>query len=142
MRFVPFEPAHLKMFAAQEAQRQSLQWMSGDIAEAAAQTFSFTGIDEEGRVIGCAGLAPAEEGLVAWAVLSEAIAGRGLALARAVKRGLDLHSDHAIIAHINPDHAKAANFARALSFKFKEVRADLHPSGMALHVYVREGVNG
>lgn len=142
MRLIPFEPKHLGAFQAQEAQRESMEWMRPEIAEAAAQAFSFTGLDDRGFVVGCAGLAPFDEGLVAWAVFGDAIADHPLALMRAVKRGLDLHRRHTVIAHIDPDHTKAAAFARALSFQFKEVRADLHPSGRALHVYVREGVNG
>lgn len=142
MIFVPFEPAHLAEFQPQGPQRASMQWMTPEIAEAAAQFFSFTGLDAYGDVVGCAGLAPIDDDgrdLLAWAVFSEAIEKHALAVTRAVKRGLDAHRGHRIVAHVNPEHVKAASFARALSFHFQEVRADLHPSGAALHVYAREG---
>lgn len=142
MRFVRFEPEHAFAFEPQGAQRPYMQWFTPEIAAAASQFFSFTGVDEEG-VVGCAGLAPADTGeLIAWAVFSERIKRHAVSVMRAVKRGLDLHRDHVVVAHVHPEHRKAAAFAEALSFNFKEVRADLHPSGAALHVYLREGGNG
>lgn len=143
MQIEPFQAAHMLALDPQEAQRPHLRWMNSSIAEAASAFFSFTAVDEQGRIIGCAGIAPAESGdLVAWAVFSSLIERHALAITRAVKSGLDLHAARRVVAHIHPDHVKAASFAKRLSFKFEEARADLHPGGMTLHVYVREGRHG
>ena len=140
MRFVKFEPEHLLALKPQEAQRPHLEWMTPEIAELASEHFSFTGYGHNGEMIGCAGLAPVEDGsLVAWAVFGAALLKYRLSVTRAVKAGLDTHAGHRIIAHIHTDHANAARFAEALHFKLIETRSDLHPSGALMHVYVREG---
>ena len=140
MRFVKFEPEHLFAFTPQQAQRPHLEWMTLDIAEIAAQYFSFTGYGHNGEMVGCAGLAPIEDGsLVAWAVFGEMLPRYGRGVTKAGKAGLDLHQDKRILAHIHIDHANASRFAEALHFKLLETRSDLHPSGAAMHVYVREG---
>lgn len=142
IRFVPFAADHVGAFALQGPQAPYLKWLTPEIAEAAAQHFAFTGIDEAG-IVGSAGIAPVEGGAcVAWAMFSERIRAHRFAVTKAVKRGLALHSHVDVIAHIHPEHAKAAAFAEALSFKFKEARPDLHPSGALLHVYIRQGRDG
>ncbi|HVK81985.1 MAG TPA: hypothetical protein VM915_15395 [Verrucomicrobiae bacterium] len=117
-----------------------MKWMSPDIAEAAAAHYAFTAIDDRGRIVGCGGIAPADQYLVAWAVFSQLIEAHRFAITRAVRQSLDLHRTCPVVAHIHPEHGKAARFAEALDFRFLEARADLHPSGALLHVYVREGV--
>ncbi|GIK48036.1 MAG: hypothetical protein BroJett013_07330 [Alphaproteobacteria bacterium] len=143
MRLVAFEPDHLFMFAPQQAQAESMQWMTPDIAEAVAAYFSFTGIDESGEVVGCAGIAPApkSDDYVAWAVFADSIGKHALALMKAVKRGLELYRDRRIVAHVDPKHLKAARFAETLNFRLEPEATVLHPSGTALHVYVR-GAHG
>lgn len=139
MKIVPFEPTHFFACEAQDAQAPHVQWMTPDIAEAAGRHFAMTAIDEDG-VVGCAGIAPADDGsMIAWALFSPLLPRHALAVTRAVKASLDLFSGHKLVMHIHPEHAKAAAFAERLSFKFKEARADLHPGGALLHVYVREG---
>src|SRR5687767_8203273 len=104
MRFVPFEPAHAFAFEAQGPQKPFLEWMTPEIAALAAGHFSFTGIDDQDRIVGCAGLAASEEGdLVAWALFSNLLFSHKLAVTRAVKQGLDLHRTRRIIAHVAPD---------------------------------------
>lgn len=138
----PFEPEHLTQFEAQGPQKPYLQWMTPDIGRAAAAHFSFTGHDAQGRIVGCAGLAPIDGALVAWALFSVLLEANALAVTRAVRQGLNMHRATRVVAHIHPEHVKAARFAETLQFRFAETRADLHPSGAPLYVYVREGVNG
>ena len=141
MRFAKFRPEHLLEFSPQEAQRPHLEWMTPEIADLAAEHFSFTGYGHNGEMVGCAGLAPIEEGaLIAWAIFGEALPKYALSVTRAVKTGLDFHKSGPIFAHIHVGHANAARFAEALQFKLLETRSDLHPSGAAMHVYVRESV--
>lgn len=142
MRIAPFAPGDLFAFTPQAAQAAHFGWMSREIAEAAAAHVAFSLYEETGGMIGCAGLAPIEsddgEELVAWAVFSARIADNALAVMRACARCLDLFSGRRIVAHVAPDHPKAARFAEALGFRFVRDDADLHPSGKSLRVYVRE----
>lgn len=140
MRFVPFSPEHAFAFEPQGAQKAHVAWMTPDIAEAAAAHFSFSAIDDAGRIVGCAGIAPTEDALVAWALFSERLYQHRFAITRAVRMGLDLHRTRRVVAHVHVDHAKAARFAEALDFRWLETRADLHPSGSMMHVYVRDSV--
>ena len=139
MRLIPFDPAHLFAFEAQAPQKPGVQWHTPEIAEAAALHFSWTGIASDGEIVGCAGIAPYDHGLVAWAQFSERLFEHRLAVTRAVKNGLALHSASRVEAHIDPEHAKAARFAGALNFRFEQVRCDLRPDGAPMLVYVREG---
>lgn len=140
MRFCPFEPKHMLEVTPQPAQAPYLKWMSPEIAEAAAAHYAFTALDDRERIVGCGGIAPTEDYLVAWALFSQLIEAHKFAITRAVRMSLDLHRTRPVVAHIHPEHAKASRFAEALNFRFLEARADLHPSGALLHVYVREGV--
>lgn len=116
-----------------------MQWMTPDIAEACARHFSFSGFDARGRCVGCAGIAPEEGGeLVAWAVFSPLLFANRLAVTRAVKAGLELHRGRRITAYIQENHGKAARFAEALDFHHRQTRADIHPSGATVLVYVRD----
>jgi hypothetical protein len=140
VRFVPFEPQHLVLIEAQPAQAKHLQWMTPEIAEAAAAHYAFTAIDDLGRLVGCAGMAPAADGIVAWAIFSDLIKAYPVAIFRALRRTLEAFRFERVVMHIHTEHAKASRLAEALHFRFLEARADLHPSGSILHVYVREGV--
>lgn len=137
MQFIPFEPAHAYAFEAQGPQKPFLEWMTPDIARLAAAYFAFTGVDHEG-VVGCAGLAPSEEtdDLVAWALFSPRLFSNRIAVMRAVRQGLDLHKTRRIIAHVAPEHEKAARFAEALNFRL--VGDAPHPSGRPVLLYARE----
>lgn len=138
--FEPFTPDHLFHVKAQAAQGKYLEFMTQDIAEAAAAHYAITA-RADGEIVGCAGVAPTEAGdFVAWAVFSDLIQKYPVAIYRAVQRTIDLFSTERVLMHIHPEHGKAARFAEALNFRFLEARADLHPSGALLHVYVREGV--
>lgn len=117
MRLIPFEPAHLDAFPPQAAQAAYAKMRTREQAEAVAPWFSLTGIDDEGNILGCAGLAQLENGdLGAWAVFSERVLAMPLALFRVVKRGLDAHADRRMIAYVAQEHDKAARFAEALHF--------------------------
>ncbi|MGE0533143.1 MAG: hypothetical protein AB7P35_17680 [Hyphomonadaceae bacterium] len=137
MRFVKFEPGHLFAFEAQDAQKPYLQWTSPDIAKTCAAHFSFTGIDDRGRIVGCAGLAPWQDGaLAAWAVFSPSIHTHARAVLRAVRSGLDLHRTRTIVAYVAPEHVKAARFAEALDFSLSG--RDELPNGQSVLRYARE----
>ena len=140
MQFVPFLPKHAIQIEAQPAQAKHLNWMTLEIAEAAASHYSFTAIDDRGRLVGCAGMAPAGDGIVAWAIFSELIEAYPVAIFRALRRTLEAFRFERVLMHVHPEHAKASRLAEALHFRFLEARSDLHPSGSILHVYVREGV--
>lgn len=136
MRIVPFKPEHLFAIQPQAAQSIEVGWMTPDIAEAAATHTSVSAFDDDGEIIGCAGMAPIEEEIVAWAVFSERVAEHGIAVTRACRRMVSLFSGQRVISHARPDHPKAARFLKALGFRFEREDRNILPSGEVFHVYV------
>ena len=136
MRFEPFHAQHLSEVTPQPDQAAFLQWMTPDIAERVAEHFAFTGFDEAGAIVGCAGIAPVEDEMVAWAVFSERVFAYPKAVMRAVKAGLSLHRGQRIMAYVAVSHVKAARFAEALDFQL--AGRVTHPNGAELFVYALE----
>ena len=137
MRLVPFEPHHLRQMEVQPAQAPFIEWMTPEVGEAAAARFSFTGLDDAGTIIGCAGIVETEEGgLGAWATFSTLLTAHAVAVTRAVRRGLSLYDGQRIEAHVLTGHTKAAAFAERLNFSF--VRRMAHPNGAEIMLYARE----
>lgn len=135
MKLIPFEPAHLALFEPQAEQARYVDAAREPVAQI-AHWFALTGLDEDGRVLGCAGLAELEDGdLGAWAVFSERVKSMPLALYRAVKRGIEIHEGRRIVAYVAPEHVKAARFVEALHFNLCETkRLD---DGVEVLCYVR-----
>lgn len=134
-----FLPHHLDLIEVQNAQKPFIKWMTPEIADAAAEHFSLTGATDDGRIVGCAGIAPLNEtASIAWAVFSPLLTSFTIPSVRLIHRVLKGRPEKRIEAHIMDGHEKAARFAERLHFKFECTRKDLHPSGSPLHVYVRE----
>jgi hypothetical protein len=93
MRVVPFEPEHLARLEGREVERRLFTLIADRDAYARAMVrpgLSFTGLGDDGAVIGCAGVMPLWSGVgQAWALLSVRAPGAFKAVHRAVCLGLD-----------------------------------------------------
>ena len=132
----PFALEHLALIDVQESQRDVMVGMTPDLAAFAAAHPSIALLDGE-AVAACGGVLPPRGplGWCAWMICGSGIAAHALALVRVARRLLDLFADRDVEALIYPNDAKAARFARALSFEIDD-EFEL-PDGALLHVYVR-----
>lgn len=128
MRFVPFKLCHIAELDVQESQRGAIDCEAlGLIANVAELSDAWTGLDETGEVIGCAGVMPTHivsctnvAGLecpkeaVVWAVFSPSLKANVKAVIRFVRTVLDHRPEQRILAYVEPSQPKAARFAEAV----------------------------
>lgn len=138
MIITPFAPGHLRGFAWQGKQADMAPYMSAEVITwAITDGLAWTGLTPQGKVIGCAGVAPWSENVgVAWAVFSDLIAAYALPATRAATRGLALAPYPRIEAMVAVDHPKAADWAKALGFR-REGRVQNPAIPRAIDLYVR-----
>jgi hypothetical protein len=136
---VPFEPAHL---LAVEMGAHERRWLAGfDIAECALHWppgpawSALAG----GAVLGCAGLIESADAATAWAVLSDALRARPMALFRATSRRLDALAPRyrRIRACLAADFAPGVRWLRGLGFRPVRRLAGHGPRGETFVEYER-----
>jgi hypothetical protein len=139
IRIVPFEPAHLLVVEMGAHERE---WIGGfDIAACAARwppgpAWSAVAGD---AVLGCAGLTVAGDTATAWAMLSDALRARPMALHRAVSRRLDRLAPRyrRIRACLAGEFALGERWLRGLGFRPVRSLPGRGPNGTDLMEYER-----
>jgi hypothetical protein len=78
MKIVPFEAKHLLDVDLQDSQAYLSKWITMEQAKAIEATeWAFTGVNEDGSLMGCAGLISMWNGrAMAWAYISKSAEGR------------------------------------------------------------------
>jgi hypothetical protein len=115
MTLIPFRPEHVEMMDVQPAQRLYIQQ-----AEDLQCGDAWTGMADDGTVVGCAGLVEIWEGRAyAWAVLS-AGAGRHMrAIVKAAKAKLDASPIRRIEIAVDCRFGPGCHLARLLGFQLE-----------------------
>ena len=139
IRIVPFEPAHL---LALDMGAHERAWLGGFDRAACAVHWpagpAYSAV-AGGAVLGCAGLMAQGDSATAWAVLSDALRARPMALHRAASRMLAAIAPHfrRIRATAPADFAAGARWLRALGFRPVRTLPDYGPNGEPFVEYER-----
>ncbi len=146
MNIVPYKAEHLLSFRLQPAQLYLAAWTTEDHAHAveaginANQGWGFTAIADDGRVMGCAGVALYWPGRGhAWSYLSGEIGAYFPRIHRAVKRFLDGCFVHRIEATADADFEEGQRWLKMLGFKQEtpEPMRGYRPDGGDCYLYAR-----
>lgn len=137
MRLVPFEPWHLERMEARSIERR----LFDDVADLATYAqamvrpnLSFTGLDDDGTVVGCAGVMPLWPGVgQAWALLSVHAPHSFKAVHRAVLAGLSNAFDgggfHRVQISVASDFPEGMRWAQHLGFRLEGLMRGYGPDG-------------
>jgi RimJ/RimL family protein N-acetyltransferase len=118
MKIIPFEPEHLKDIKVQGGQ---LDWQLYNYetygAELKKAGMAYTAVDNEGRIIGCAGIIKIWTGRgEAWALFGGGWQRHYIGITKAVLRGLRLSNLRRIEANVRADFDKAQAWITYLGF--------------------------
>lgn len=130
MRIRPYQTGDAKGFSVQARQRAKLEDPS-TVDAAAARGAAWTGIAEDGRVLGCAGIVVVEGRHLAWAVFADGWEAQHRAVFRFVRVVLEAWPSP-LVAFVEAQDMKAARFACALGFSV--VRSVSHEGFDALEM--------
>ena len=139
IRIVPFEPVHL---LALEMGAHERAWLGGfDLVTCAAHWPpgpAWSAVTD-GAVLGCAGLTVEGDTATAWAVLSDELRGRPMALYRAVSRRLDGLAPRyrRIRACLAADFTPGVRWLRGLGFRPVRTLPVYGPNGEPFVEYER-----
>lgn len=115
MTLIPFSPQHVEMMEVQPAQRlyvqQADELLCGD---------AWTGIADDGSIVGCAGLVEVWEGRAyAWAVLSSGAGKHMRQVVSAIRRKLDESPIRRIEMAVDCRFGEGCRLARLLGFELE-----------------------
>lgn len=139
MIVVPFKKEHMQNIMIQSSQRDCLDFDSVDLYLELEQFESFTAIDEDGTILGCAGVVNMNRHrALAWSYLSYDLKHKMVAMTRAVKRFLDLSKYGRIEMHVSCDVKEDHRWAKMLGFECEcERMRNFSPDGRDYALYVR-----
>lgn len=110
------------LYSIQVKTEQTLDWgYSTQHAKFMEGQYSFTGVDDEGNVIACAGLMPLFPGVGSiWAMFSDELPKHKLAVIRELRKHLKHLQDHDYFRMetvVRKDHPTSLRFIEAVGFK-------------------------
>lgn len=141
MRTEYFDPRHLSMFRYQGMQSGTKSFGMEDGNVLASVGPAITGFDDDGNVVGCAGLWLRHEGVAeAWAVLSERCVGALMvSVTRAVRRFISDRTEHRIQALVLSDWKAGRRWVEMLGFQYEGTLLRYTPNALDCDMYARAG---
>lgn len=138
MKLVKFDPAHVTMFQPHAEQLESVGQVTLERARVLAMSGPcFTGLDDDGNIVGCGGIAEVWEGRhMAWALLS-VLSGRHMISITKTVRRLLLLVDGRIEVVVRHGFDAGDRWAKALGFKFHHHEEKFLPGGFDANIYAR-----
>lgn len=139
MKIVPFKAEHLDTMEAQSAQVELKTILPPGASKALERTTAFTALDDNGRVLGCAGVQELWPGRdLAWAYLSKHAGPYMKGITRAVRDFLDIRAARRTEMAVDYEFKAGHRWAKMLGFRLEIERMDGYlPNGGAATQYVR-----
>jgi hypothetical protein len=139
MNIVPFKAEHLYQIEVQNAQADLKTILPPGAARVLEGTEAFTALDDDGRVLGCAGVQALWPGRdLAWAYISRHAGPHMAGITRAVRRFLDLRGARRTEMAVDCGFAAGHRWAKLLGFRLEIERMEGYlPDGGAAAQYVR-----
>jgi hypothetical protein len=139
MMVVPFQPEHLTAMVLQPDQAYLRAWITPEVAAAVAAHEAFSALDEDGDVIGSAGVINLWEGRgMAWAYLSVNARNHMLPITKAVRRFLEVCPLRRVEMTVDAEFPQGHRWANMLGFKLECGRMQAYrPDGGACSLYAR-----
>jgi hypothetical protein len=141
MKIVPFEAKHLLDVDLQDSQAYLSKWITMEQAKAIEATeWAFTGVNEDGSLMGCAGLISMWQGrAMAWAYISKSAEGRNfIKVHKAVSRFFEACYIKRIEITVDCDFEQGHRWAEMLGFKMEaECMKSYRPDGGDCALYAR-----
>lgn len=131
LQVVPFDIAHFDQIEWQAAQAPGQGYYQRHWAEEIASgSDAWTGVAEDGYIVGCAGVIPTRAWLnedgsetpiesMAWAIFSPRLGSHAKNVLRAIRGFLNARPEYRIEAVVDAEHERAAPFLEFLGFQFE-----------------------
>jgi hypothetical protein len=134
---VPYKPEHLTSMVLQPDQAYLRAFITPEVASAVAAHEAFSALDEDGDVLGSAGVIKLWEGRgMAWAYLSVNARNYMLPITKAVRRFLAICPLRRVEMTVDAEFAEGHRWANMLGFKLECGRMRAYrPDGGACSLY-------
>jgi len=139
MKIVPFHPQHLEALILQPSQSLLAGYFKEGYGEALVKSGpSFTGVDDDGNVVGCSGVVEQwENRAIAWALLSDWSGKHFVKIHKAVKRFLDSTDYRRIEAFVDAEFEQGHRWVNMLGFEREGYMRAFNPDGRDAVLYAR-----
>lgn len=118
MKIIPFKKAHLDKMIVQEHQKGYVFLETSEMFDQLAGEDSFSAIDDDGTVWGCAGLVRITQTRgVAWAYLAQDMNARMITVTRAIKRYFEMSDLIRIEMQVDCEFPQGHRWAKMLGFE-------------------------
>jgi len=137
MKIIPFKPEHVFQFDLDESQVECFGALTAEHANALASVGYCYSAEEDGKIIGCGGVADIHAGRsVAWAIMSEATGKHMLAITRAAKRVISLKGGR-VEAVVRYGFVAGVRWATLLGLEWHHHEEQYLPGGYDADIFVR-----
>jgi RimJ/RimL family protein N-acetyltransferase len=139
MKIVPFHPQHLEALILQPSQSLLAGYFKEGYGDALVKGGpSFTGVDDDGNVVGCSGVVEQwENRAIAWALLSDWSGKHFVKIHKAVKRFLDSTDYRRIEAFVDAEFEQGHRWVNMLGFEREGYMRSFNPDGRDAVLYAR-----